>query len=238
MFDKAKTPEEREEEKRKKVTHVDENATKLIQEKLSKTIIETNIRVISSASTLARTQAIRADLESAFAQFAEVNGNSIKWEEVEGKKQKALLHRYSYRLWNEDESYPLNLSELASLFHFPMQTKDVANVRDATYSQSPAPQDLCTEGVVIGVNKNRGVETVVHFGKEDRMRHMYVLGQTGTGKTVFMKRMIIQDIENGDGCCFIDPHGSDIVDILANIPAHRAKDVIYFDPAYMPSYGS
>jgi hypothetical protein len=234
MFDKAKTPEEREEEKRKKVTHVDENATKLIQEKLSKTIIETNIRVISSASTLARTQAIRADLESAFAQFAEVNGNSIKWEEVEGKKQKALLHRYSYRLWNEDESYPLNLSELASLFHFPMQTKDVANVRDATYSQSPAPQDLCTEGVVIGVNKNRGVETVVHFGKEDRMRHMYVLGQTGTGKTVFMKRMIIQDIENGDGCCFIDPHGSDIVDILANIPAHRAKDVIYFDPAYMP----
>jgi hypothetical protein len=66
------------------------------------------------------------------------------------------------------------------------------------------------------------------------MRHMYVLGQTGTGKTVFMKRMIIQDIENGDGCCFIDPHGSDIVDILANIPAHRAKDVIYFDPAYMP----
>jgi septin family protein len=59
-----------------------------------------------------------------------------------------------------------------------------------------APQDLCTEGVVIGVNKNRGVETVVHFGKEDRMRHMYVLGQTGTGKTVFMKRMIIQDIEN------------------------------------------
>jgi hypothetical protein len=63
---------------------------------------------------------------------------------------------------------------------------------------------------------------------------MYVIGQTGTGKTVFLKNMIIQDIQNGDGCCFIDPHGSDILDILANIPPERAKDVVYFDPAYIP----
>jgi hypothetical protein len=233
MFSAPKTKEEIEKDKEKKTTHVDENATKLIQEKLSKTIIETNIRVVSSASTLSRAQALRSDLESSFAQFAEINGNSIKWEEVEHKKQKALLHRFSYRLWNEDESYPLNLSELSSLFHFPMQSRDVGNVREATYTQSPAPTDLSTEGIILGVNKNRGTDTEIHFDREDRMRHMYVLGQTGTGKTVFLKRMIIQDIENGDGCCFIDPHGTDIADILANIPAHRAKDVIYFDPAYM-----
>ena len=224
---------DKEQNKEKKTSIVDETATKLVQEKLSKTIIETNIRIISSASSLARTQAIRTDLEASFAQFAEVNGNAIKWEEVEGNKQKALLHRYSYRLWNEDESYPLNLSELATLFHFPMQTKDVANVREAMYTQAPAPQDLSPTGIILGINKNRGLETTIHFGKEDRMRHMYVLGQTGTGKTVFLKRMIIQDIANGDGCCFIDPHGTDIVDLLANIPADRAKDVIYFDPSYM-----
>ncbi|MBP6948530.1 MAG: type IV secretory system conjugative DNA transfer family protein [Candidatus Pacebacteria bacterium] len=234
IFSSPKTAEEIEKEKAKKISLVDENATKLIQEKLSKTIIETNIRIVSAAPTLARTQAIRADLESSFAQFAEVNGNSIKWEEVEGKKQKALLHRYSYRLWNEDESYPLNLSELASLFHFPMQSKDVNNVRMATYTQIPAPSDLCSDGIILGMNQNRGIDTDIHFGRDDRMRHMYVIGQTGTGKTVFLKNMIIQDIKNGDGCCFIDPHGTDIVDILANIPAERAKDVIYFDPAYMP----
>ena len=212
MFDSPKTPEEKE----KKITHVDENATKLVQEKLSKTIIETNIRIISSAETLARAQAIRSDLESSFAQFAEVNGNSVKWEEQEGKKQKALLHRYSYRLWNEDESYPLNLSELASLFHFPMQSKDVGNVREQSYTQAPAPQDLSTEGIVLGTNVYRGLETKIHFGREDRMRHMYVIGQTGTGKTTIMKNMIIQDIANGDGCCYIDPHGTDIADILAS----------------------
>ena len=230
----TKTKEQEEEDKKKKLTHVDENATKLIQEKLSKTIIETNIRLISSASDIARAQAIRTDLESAFFQFTQVNGNSIKWEEVEGNKQKALLHRYTYRLWNEDESYPLNLAELATLFHFPMQSKDVSNVREQTYAKSPAPTDLCSEGIILGVNRSRGTDTDIHYGREDRFRHMYVIGQTGTGKTTILKNMIFQDIKNGDGVCYIDPHGSDIDDILSNIPPERAKDVIYFDPAYTP----
>jgi hypothetical protein len=230
----TKTKEEADKDKKDKVTHVDENASKLIQAKLSKTIIETNIRIISSSSSLARSQALRSELESAFAQFTEINGNSVKWVEVEGKKQRAMLHRFSYRLWNDDESYPLNVSELATLFHFPMQSKDVRNVQSATYTQSPAPPDLLTEGVLLGINRYRGEETKVHYGREDRVRHMYVIGQTGTGKTVILKNMIIQDIINGDGCCFIDPHGSDIEDILANVPPERAKDVIYFDPSYTP----
>lgn len=230
----TKTKEEADKDKKDKVTHVDENASKLIQAKLSKTIIETNIRIISSSSSLSRSQALRSELESAFAQFTEINGNSVKWVEVEGKKQRAMLHRFSYRLWNDDESYPLNVSELATLFHFPMQSKDVRNVQSATYTQSPAPPDLLTEGVLLGINRYRGEETKVHYGREDRVRHMYVIGQTGTGKTVILKNMIIQDIINGDGCCFIDPHGSDIEDILANVPPERAKDVIYFDPSYTP----
>jgi hypothetical protein len=230
----TKTKEEADKDKKDKVTHVDENASKLIQAKLSKTIIDTNIRIISSSSSLARSQALRSELESAFAQFTEINGNSVKWVEVEGKKQRAMLHRFSYRLWNDDESYPLNVSELATLFHFPMQSKDVRNVQSATYTQSPAPPDLLTEGVLLGINRYRGEETKVHYGREDRVRHMYVIGQTGTGKTVILKNMIIQDIINGDGCCFIDPHGSDIEDILANVPPERAKDVIYFDPSYTP----
>ncbi len=233
IFSAGKTKEEIEKEKAQPKKLVDENATKSIQEKLSKTIIETNVRIISSAGNIARAQAMRSELEGAFSQFAEANGNSIKWEEVEGRKQKALLHRYSYRLWNEDESYPLNLSELASIFHFPMQTKDMANVRDQSYTQAPAPSDLATEGIILGINKSRGVDTPIHFGKEDRVRHLYVIGQTGTGKTTIMKNMIVQDIINGDGCCFIDPHGSDIEDILANVPPERAKDVVYFDPAYV-----
>jgi hypothetical protein len=234
MFTSPKTKEEEEKEKAKKVGHIEEYATKRIQEKLSKTIIETNVRIISSAPTLARAQAMRADLEASFAQFADVNGNSIVWKEVEGSKQKALLHRFSYRLWNEDENCPLNLSELASIFHFPVQSRGFDNVREQGYAQSAAPQGLPTEGILLGINKYRGQEQPIYFDKEDRMRHMYVIGQTGTGKTTILKNMIIQDIARGDGCCFIDPHGTDILDILANIPASRAKDVVYFDPSYMP----
>jgi hypothetical protein len=63
---------------------------------------------------------------------------------------------------------------------------------------------------------------------------MYVIGQTGTGKSVHLQNMIVQDIKNGDGVCFIDPHGNDIQDILAAIPPERKDDVIYFDPAYTP----
>jgi hypothetical protein len=233
MFASPKPKDQIEKDKDHKTTHVDENALKLVQDKLSKTIVETNFRIISSAGTLSRAQAVRADLEASFAQFTAVGGNSLLWKEVEGRKLKAMLHRFSYRLWNEDESYPLNLAEMSSVFHFPMQSKDVANVRARTAAQAQAPLDMPTEGVILGANKFRDQEQLVHFGCEDRMRHMYVIGQTGTGKTGILKNLIIQDIKNGDGCCFIDPHGSDIQDILANIPPERARDVIYFDPSYL-----
>lgn len=229
----SKSKEEIEKEKAERQSFTDEAAMKHVQEKLSRTIVETNIRVMASAATLPRAQAMRADLEAAFAQFAQVGGNSVKWVEAEGRKQKAMLHRFSYRLWNEDESYPLNMAELASIFHFPMQAKGVSNVREHAAAQAAAPLDMPAEGVVLGVNKFRGQESVIHLSREDRMRHMYVIGQTGTGKTNILKNLIIQDIRNGDGCCFIDPHGSDILDILASVPPERSQDVVYFDPAYV-----
>ncbi len=234
LFSSPKKDDDTAHKEEKKTTFMDENATKFVQEKLSKTILEANIRIVASAESLPRVQKIRDDLEASFAQFTKVHGNSITWKEVEGNKQKALLHRFSYRLWNDDESYPLNVAELASLFHFPMLSKDVANVKEQTYTKSPAPIDLSPNGILLGVNTTRGEATEIHYDREDRVRHMYVIGQTGTGKTVLLKNMIVQDIKNGDGCCFIDPHGSDIEDILANIPPERAGDVIYFDPSYMP----
>ena len=68
--------------------------------------------------------------------------------------------------------------------------------------------------------------------EDDRLRHFYCIGQTGTGKSTLLKEMIIQDIEMGNGVCMIDPHGSDIQDVLASIPPERYDDLIYFDPAY------
>jgi DNA helicase HerA-like ATPase len=74
----------------------------------------------------------------------------------------------------------------------------------------------------------------VRMTRGDRLRHFYVIGQTGTGKSGTLLGMVAQDMANGDGLCYIDPHGSDVQTILSWVPEHRIDDVIYFDPAYMP----
>ena len=82
-----------------------------------------------------------------------------------------------------------------------------------------------------GYNTFRGQNREIRIKREDRFRHFYVIGQTGTGKSSILQVMIRQDLKNGDGICVIDPHGSLIEDILPFIPRERADDVIYFNPA-------
>jgi hypothetical protein len=97
----------------------------------------------------------------------------------------------------------------------------------------PAPPNLPEKGIVVGKNVYSNIETMVHFTPDDRLRHLYTIGQTGTGKTNFLKNMIVQDIENGEGVCFIDPHGVDVMEVLSRVPKERYDDLIYFDPAYI-----
>ncbi|OGY17866.1 MAG: hypothetical protein A2900_06095 [Candidatus Chisholmbacteria bacterium RIFCSPLOWO2_01_FULL_50_28] len=86
------------------------------------------------------------------------------------------------------------------------------------------------EGLYLGKSAYRGVTRKVYIADDDRRRHMYIIGKTGTGKSEFLKDMIMQDIRAGKGVCFIDPH--DMVEqILELIPPERAEDVIYFDPS-------
>ena len=99
----------------------------------------------------------------------------------------------------------------------------------------PAPYDIATSGVLLGVNSYRNIDTNIFMASEDRLRHMYVIGQTGTGKSTLLKNMIIQDVIAGNGVCMIDPHGVDVLDVLANVPKERYEDVIYFDPSHTES---
>ncbi len=215
-----------------KVSHVEEEAIRLISEKIKSTIVEANIRVIASAQTVDRAQGIIKDVISGFHQFTETKGNQLTFDVKKARANNKLFHDFSYRIFRENESLPLNLKELTTLAHFPSSTEGSNQLKTAQAAQAPAPLDLPVSGTLIGINKYRGTETKIYMTPDDRVRHMYVIGQTGTGKTSILKNMIIQDIHNGDGCCFIDPHGTDVQDILAAIPPHRMKDVIYFDPAY------
>lgn len=203
-----------------------------ITEKIKSSIVETNIRIVASAQTKERAQSILNDLKSAFNQFTHVHGNGIAFKDAIGSNLGNLLHHFSFRLFNPKESFRLNNREIATLFHFPVKGGDSAQLKSAKAAESPAPLELADQGIILGHNMYRGKKTEIRMSREDRLRHFYVIGQTGTGKTTILKNMIAQDIANGDGCCFIDPHGSDIQDILSYIPEHRLDDVIYFDPAH------
>ena len=226
-----KSSEEMETEKKKEVN---ETVVEKITAKMKSTIVNANIRIIASAETSERAEHILSTLESAFHQFAEPKGNGFIFRRIKDKKLPQLLHDFAFRLPRENQNLALNLRELSTVFHFPMGMKATPEVKKAKASSAPAPIDIPKEGTLLGVNEYRGRETPVYMTRKDRLRHFYTIGQTGTGKTTLLINMIIQDIANGDGCCFIDPHGSDVQTILANIPEERIDDVIYFDPAYTP----
>jgi len=212
---------------------VEDEAIKNIGEKIASPIIDTNIRIVASAETSARAESILNELESSFNQFAKPQSNEIRWKrEKQGSNLMEQTHRYTFRMFNDTESFPLNLKELATMFHFPVTLVYSPELKEAKAGIAPAPLEMGSDGIILGANLYHNKETMVRIGHEDRMRHFYTIGQTGTGKTSLLKNMIAQDMRNGDGVCFIDPHGSDVQDILSLVPPERVDDVIYFDPSY------
>jgi len=227
-----KKEEEKKEKYMKGRTSVDEGASEKISNKMKSSIMKASIRIVTSAETKDRSEAILSEIESSFNQFSEAASNSIVFEKVSGGDLKKFFHDFSFRIFPENKILPMNLKELASVFHFPIGISGQSQLKEAKAGIAPAPIEMGNEGILLGINNYRGKDTEVRMAREDRVRHMYVIGQTGTGKTNIMLNMITQDIKNGDGCCYIDPHGTDIQTILSRIPKERIDDVIYFDPAY------
>jgi len=92
------------------------------------------------------------------------------------------------------------------------------------------PSELPAKGVLLGVKKMFSHEKEIRISSSDLSTHMYILGQTGVGKTTLMKTMIMNQIDDGEGVCVVDPHGDLIESVYSKIPANRMQDVIYFDP--------
>lgn len=233
LFSSSK-PKDEEKAKEAEARQVEENKTFIeqVEKKIASPIVGTTIRLAVSSGDAGIADQVLGDLEASFNQFANTQGNRIEFRRVSARREAArVLEDFSFRL-PESRAIPLSLRELTTLYHFPpIGIESSPHLKQARFTHAPAPLTLAREGVLFGINSYRGAETAVHMSPEDRLRHFYIIGQTGTGKTGLMKSLITQDIKNGDGCCFIDPHGSDILDILAAVPPERYNDVIYFDPA-------
>ncbi len=231
---KSKEQKDKDEEKKKEAAqHVDQMAVDAIKQKLAAPTLAVNIRIVASAPDETTAEQILSDVEASFNQFENTSGNRLKFSPVGKGALKNLLYNFTFRLFDDSTKFLPNTKELTSLIHFPATViRSAPHLKVAKAGSAPAPLELSREGVLLGVNRDRSTETKVFMSPEDRLRHFYVIGQTGTGKTTLLKNMIAQDIANGEGVCMIDPHGSDIQDILSIIPKHRYEDVIYFDPSH------
>jgi hypothetical protein len=208
---------------------IDEEAVKALTQKIGKPLYAINLRLIASSADPGRAEEIFSSLSGAFSQFTATLRNSFKI--VVPKKMRRLYFEYSFREWNAREQLILNAEELASVFHLPTASSDVPRVAWLRTREVPPPADLPTEGVILGENVFRGDRKLVRLLDQDRFRHLYVVGQTGVGKSYkLFTPMITQDIAAGKGVCVIDPHGDLVDNVLDRIPPERADDVIVFDP--------
>lgn len=229
IYDIFGSPKKLEQDERPKA---DDPRIKNLENKVTSPILLANIRIVASAATAARAQAVLEDIKAPFQQFADTAGNKLEFKEVPKRKIKSFAHAFSYRLLDESAAMPLSAMELSTLAHLPRPEalQAAPELRQDKARAAAAPVGLPKDGVLLGINRFRGGETRVYIQPEDRLRHLYLIGQTGTGKSVLLKNIVKQDIASGAGVCFIDPHGTDVLDILSSIPPERMDDVIYFDP--------
>ena len=224
-------PSEREEKQVEIVTNFKQEEINAISNKMRYPGFETLIRVIASSSSGPRSEAIMGGITSAFSQFNSPEGNGFKVNAM--KDQKKLAVDYTFRFFPlKLRSNILNSVELASIFHLPEQSAiPSSSVERQLTKQVDGPAKLMTEGLLLGTNEFRGAKKAIYLGENDRRRHMYVIGQTGMGKSVFLENLAFQDMCDGRGFAFIDPHGDAVEAILQRVPEERIDDVIYFDPA-------
>jgi len=208
---------------------IDEDAVKALMEKASKPLLSVNFRIVSSAPSEYQAREILQGVASNFDQFTSPSRNELRVKKP--KNLQNFIFEASFREFNRSQEMILNTEELASLFHFPTFTTAVPKVSWLKAKESAPPTNLPSSGTLIGESAFRGEHEPVSITDEDRRRHVYIVGQTGTGKSTLINNMVVRDIYDGKGVGVIDPHGDLIDSILARIPIARADDVIVFDPS-------
>lgn len=230
LFHRSETVEKLN-EKIVQLTPDEQELVKAIERKVSKAAFRVNVRLVAAAESRERAEQILAHMENSLAQFEHPGSNLFRSRRVSVRSTKAFLFDYIFRTFRPEGSILLGVEEVASLFHFPVSTTETPKIKWQKAGAAPPPSNIPKAGVLLGYNDYRGVKTDIRLAIEDRRRHLYAIGQTGTGKSAFLEEMAKQDVREGRGLCFIDPHGDAVQNILSAVPKERAEDIIYFDPS-------
>ncbi|MDD5749929.1 MAG: type IV secretion system DNA-binding domain-containing protein [Patescibacteria group bacterium] len=233
FFQTKKSDVEEEKEKikeKRQLSAMEQELAKSLEQKTSKSGLDVNIRVITSAPDKNRSFAMLKDILNSYNQYNIYEfGNAF--QALIPKNPNTPINNFIYRHYVPQNRLLLNSEEITSVLHLPLPTTETPNIDWLEAVRVAPPANLPKEGVVLGVNRYRGKETLVRIKKEDRRRHMYEIGQTGVGKSTLLESLIKQDIEEGRGVCLVDPHGDLAETVLSHVPKERAEDVIYFNPA-------
>lgn len=232
----VKPPETKDEGKDKPPTDIsslDQSLIQAIEEKTKQPGYEVLIRVVASSNTMHRSQTILNNMIATFSLFDAPGRNGFKFSPA--KDIESFVTSYILRFFPQEKNTNiLNTTELATLFHFPDQENiPTSQLERQSSKQVDGPRNIPAEGLMLGYNMFRGVKKAIRLDLNDRRRHLYAVGQTGTGKSVFMENLALQDMLDGRGFAFIDPHGDTAEKLLAMVPQERTEDVIYFCPADM-----
>jgi len=229
-FKEALIPKKQEEkEDAHQIKSVDEGALKTLEAKMSKPIFMTNIRILASSGSPFQAENILGGMTSGFSQFSSPSRNELKI--VKPRNLKKLIHNFCFRSFSANQAVILNSEEIASLFHFPTSFTETPKIEWLKAKESPPPDNLPDRGLFIGRSNFRGEGRPIYITEEDKGRHIYIVGQTGTGKSTLLANMIIDEIKRGGGVAMIDPHGDLTEGVLEHIPSDRLADVIYFNPS-------
>lgn len=213
------------------LTALENEEIQAIEDKTKYPGYEVLTRVVASSSTASKSQAILQSIVSAFSLFDSPRYNGFKFNMTNNIEE--LVTSYIFRFFPQSiNNNILNSVELSTIFHLPNQNSiPTGKIERQRIRQVDGPTEPMKEGLLIGVNEFRGVEKQIRLGINDRRRHTYIIGQTGMGKSKLLENLAYQDIMDGKGFCFIDPHGDSAEELLGMIPRSRMDDVIYFNPS-------
>lgn len=188
----------------------------------------------SSANAKLRMQA----LVGTYKQYNSTNLNGFK--QTASSFDKDSLGAYRSRVFMAGDGYVLNIEELASVFHLPHTNVETPNIvwANTKTAEPPAKLPVITGNEAIdenisafGLTNFRGINHQFGMLRYDRSRHVYIIGQTGAGKSGLLELFALSDIYHNAGYAIIDPHGDFAINNMKFIPPHRIKDVVYFNPA-------
>lgn len=233
----TKPPEEVNVVEKKELSERDKNRIAKAEEKGNKLGYEVKIRIAYVGQTEINAKLNMQALVGTFKQFNSTVLNGFKMSGATFDKD--ALKKYKDREFG-DHGFILNVSELASVYHLPHTSVETPNIvwANSKTAEPPAKLPLLTgnpsfdENIsAFGLTDFRGIKNQFGMYRRDRSRHIYIIGQTGSGKSGLLTLFGLSDIYHNQGYCIIDPHGDLAMDNLRFVPESRVKDVVYFNPA-------